>query len=93
MKTLETHTVEALFDFDRQPEDDREVILVEDLRLAKVVIEVRGGIVQAVYVTPALKPINVVVLDYDNEEQGQKFSREQKQAEAEIEQGKVTEIL
>lgn len=61
-----------------------------------IIVEVKGGVVQAVYASPDLQEqkIDVTILDYDNiEGNGGKLEPSQKVAEEQIERGKVKDIL
>ena len=92
--TIQVHTIESLFDSDKEA-DNRKVILHSELKhKAKIVVEIKGGALQAVYVPPALANIPVVLLDYDNfDGAGQPKTTEEQKAEAEIEQGKLKSIF
>lgn len=94
---FQVHTVEELFDLNKE-QDDRKVVLLADLAKAKIVVEVKGGNVQAVYITPALQQIPVTLLDYDNiGDRESKFrdarTAQEASAEADIETGAVKQIF
>lgn len=58
----------------------------------KIVISVKGGAIQAIHSSEAPQNLDVIVIDYDNIEQGDKMSDEQEQAEKEVSQNQLYSI-